>query len=111
MLVDPVSGASVAGGVVTAARAPESKQRPGAFRVTREALARGIGADLPADTASEQELRRRANEVAILMRGAGVAVEIDDTWRSGGIDPTTVWLGLIGALSFGFVGAILLGLV
>ena len=80
ILVDPVSGASVAGGVVTAIHAPQAKPGAGAFRLTREALARGIGADLPADTASEQELRRRANEIAILMRGAGVAVEIEDRW-------------------------------
>jgi bifunctional enzyme CysN/CysC len=111
MLVDPVSGASVAGGVVTAARAPESKQRPGAFRLTREALARGIGADLPADTASEQELRRRANEVAILMRGAGVAVEIEDRWANAGIDPATIWLTLGAVLSFGLIAAVVLGMI
>jgi hypothetical protein len=49
--------------------------------------------------------------VAILMRGAGVAVEIDDRWGSGGIDPTSIWLGPIGVLSFGYVAAILFGLV
>jgi bifunctional enzyme CysN/CysC len=110
VLIDPITGTTVAGGVVTALRRRESVVRSHAFRLTRDVLERGLGADLP-PTGSDQELRRRANEVAILMRGAGVAVEIDDTWRSGGIDPTTVWLGLIGALSFGFVGAILLGLV
>jgi bifunctional enzyme CysN/CysC len=110
VLIDPITGTTVAGGVVTALRRRESEVRSHAFRLTRDVLERGLGADLP-PTGSDQELRRRANEVAILMRGAGVAVEIDDTWRSGGIDPTTVWLGLIGALSFGFVGAILLGLV
>jgi bifunctional enzyme CysN/CysC len=111
MLVDPVSGASVAGGVVTAARAPESKQRPGAFRLTREALARGIGADLPADTASEQELRRRANEVAILMRGAGVAVEIEERLTQAGTDATTIWLTLGAILSFGLIAAVVLGMI
>jgi sulfate adenylyltransferase subunit 1 len=110
VLIDPITGATVAGGVVTALRTRERVVRPNAFRLTRDVLERGIGADLPT-TGSEQELRRRANEVAILMRGAGVAVEIDDRWGSAGIDPTTVWLGLMGALSFGFVGAILFGLI
>jgi bifunctional enzyme CysN/CysC len=110
VLIDPITGATVAGGIVTARRTRERTARSNAFRLTRDVLERGIGADLP-PTGSEQELRRRANEVAILMRGAGVAVEIDDRWGSAGIDPTTVWLGLMGALSFGFVGAILFGLI
>ena len=111
ILVDPVSGASVAGGVVTAIHAPQAKPGAGAFRLTREALARGIGADLPADTASEQELRRRANEIAILMWGAGVAVEIEDRWAKTGIDSTTVWLVLVGILSFGLVAAVVFGAI
>ena len=111
MLVDPISGASVAGGVVTAAHAPKATARAGAFRLTREVLARGIGADLPADTASEQELRRRANEVAILMRGAGVAVEIEERWAQAGIDATTVWLTLGAILSFGLIAAVVLGMI
>jgi bifunctional enzyme CysN/CysC len=112
MLVDPVSGASVAGGVVTAAHAQQAKRQSGAFQLTREALLRGIGADLSADTASEQELRRRANEIAILMRGAGVSVEIEDGWAArAGIDPTTVWLALVAALSFGLVAAVVFGAI
>ena len=110
VLIDPITGATVAGGVVTARRTRESAIRPNAFRLTREVLERGVGADLP-PKGSEEELRRRANEVAILMRGAGVAVEIDDRWGSAGIDPASVWLGLIGVLSFGYVAAILFGLV
>jgi bifunctional enzyme CysN/CysC len=110
VLIDPITGATVAGGVVTALRTREGGVRPNAFRLTREVLERGVGADLPPKGA-EEELRRRANEVAILMRGAGVAVEIDDRWGSAGIDPASVWLGLIGVLSFGYVAAILFGLV
>jgi hypothetical protein len=73
---------------------------------------RGIGADLPADTASEQELRRRANEVAILMRGAGVAVEIDEGLASrAGFDATNLWLAVVAILSFGLVAAIVLGMI
>jgi bifunctional enzyme CysN/CysC len=109
-LIDPISGATVAGGIVVKTRTREGAVRPNAFRLTREVLERGIGADLPPQ-GSEEELRRRANEVAILLRGAGVAVEIDDAWGNAGIGPATVWLGLMGALSFGFVGAILFGLI
>jgi bifunctional enzyme CysN/CysC len=111
MLIDPVTGASVAGGVVTAAHAPQAHLRRNSFRLTRDLLARGIGADLPPDTASEPELRRRANEVAILLREAGVAVEIEDKWGRAGIDAATAWLTLMAALSFGLIGAILFGLV
>ena len=89
----------------------ETKPRSGAFRLTREALARGVGADLPADTASEQELRRRANEIAILMRGAGVPVEIEDRWAKAGIDGTTVWLAVVAILSFGLIAAVVFGVI
>ncbi len=41
MLIDSVSGASVAGGVVTATHAREVKPRRDAFRLTRDLLARG----------------------------------------------------------------------
>ena len=112
MLIDPISGASVAGGVVTSAGTRQTASpRRSAFRLTRDLLVRGIGADLPLAPASESELRRRANEVAILLREAGVAVEMEDAWGRIGIDAATVWLWVMAALSFGFVGAILLGLV
>ena len=113
VLVDPISGATVAGGVVVAvknARAAASKGN--VFRLTRDLLVRGIGADLPVtDARADEELRRRANEVAILMREAGVAVVMEDAWRRSGIDAETIWLGLLAGLSFGFVGAVLFGLV
>jgi bifunctional enzyme CysN/CysC len=113
ILVDPVSGATVAGGVVVDARdGRTAATKHNVFRLTRDLLARGIGADLPvADARAEQELRRRANEIAILMREAGVAVEVDDAWHRPSGDAATVWLGLLTALSFGFVGAVLFGLV
>ena len=65
----------------------------------------------PADTASEQELRRRANEIAILMRGAGVPVEIEDRWAKAGIDGTTVWLAVVAILSFGLIAAVVFGVI
>jgi len=112
MLIDPITGASVAGGVVTATHTQETEaRRRSAFRLTRELLARGIGADLPASAAADPELRRRANEVAILLREAGVAVEIEPKWARAGIDAATAWLWIMAILSFGFVAAVLLGLV
>jgi bifunctional enzyme CysN/CysC len=111
ILIDSVTGATVAGGVVAAVHTRATKPRADAFRLTREVIERGLGADLPPNTSSEPELRRRANEVAILLRGAGVAVEMDDRWGSAGIDPVSAWLVLTGVLSFGFVAAIVFGMV
>jgi bifunctional enzyme CysN/CysC len=111
ILVDAISGATVAGGVVAAAQQRQTP-RQSTFRLTRDLVARGIGADLPpAGPASESELRRRANEVAILLREAGVAVELDDAWGRAGLDAGAAWRWIMATLSFAFVGAILLGLV
>ncbi len=111
MLIDAVSGASVAGGVVTAVYGQESKRPHDAFQLTRSLLKQGVGADLGHDAASEEELRRRANEVAILLRGAGVAVEMEDRWARAGVDAATLWLSVLMVLSFGFVTAVVLGAV
>jgi len=110
MLIDAVTGASVAGGVVTALH-DRTDKRPheNAFELTRSLLKQGVGADLGHDAASEAELHRRANEVAILLRGAGVAVRMEDQWARPRIDAATVWLCVLMALSFGFVSAIVLG--
>jgi bifunctional enzyme CysN/CysC len=105
VLVDAVTGATVAGGIVARAHAREGGRPPVAFRITRSLLRQGIGADLGDDVASERELRRRADEVAILLRGAGVAVEIEDRWQGGGIDARTVWLDILATLAFGFATA------
>ena len=113
MLVDPINGASVAGGVVAKTHGRETATtKQGTFRLTRDLVARGLGADLdPTDRSAEEELRRRADEVAILLRSAGVVVELDDTWGQAGIDTAIVWQWLVAILSFGFVGAVLLGLL
>jgi bifunctional enzyme CysN/CysC len=110
VLVDAVTGATVGGGV--AART-DASAKPGTstFRLTRTLLKQGLGADLGNDAASEQELRRRAEEVAILLRGAGVAVELEDRWGRAGRDASSVWLGALAALSFGFAAAVVLGLL
>jgi bifunctional enzyme CysN/CysC len=111
MLVDAVTGASVAGGIVAQIHAAAAgKPAANTFRLTRSLLKRGIGADLGNDAASEEELRRRANEVAILLRGAGVPVELEDRWNHGGIDARTLWLGALATFSFGYAAAIVLGL-
>jgi bifunctional enzyme CysN/CysC len=112
VLVDAVTGATVAGGIVAQTHEQETGQPLEAFRLTRSLLRQGIGADLGDDDASERELRRRAEEVAILLRGAGVAVEIEDRWQAGRrIDARAVWLGILAALSFGFATAIVFGAV
>jgi bifunctional enzyme CysN/CysC len=111
MLVDAVTGASVAGGVVARTHAAAAKPTSDTFLLTPSLLRQGVGADLGHDAASEEELRRRANEVAILLRGAGVAVELDDRWGHAGPDASTVWLGALAALSFGYAAAIVFGLI
>ncbi len=111
MLIDPITGASVAGGVVSATHVPDTGGQAVAFRLTRDLIARGIGADLTTDADSERELRRRANEVAFLLRQAGVAVEIEDTWGRASSDPSTVWPGIMAVLALGFIAAILFGLI
>jgi len=111
LLIDAITGATVAGGVVTAARGQDGKPAPAAFRLTRSLVRQGVGADLGDDAASEQELRRRAEEVAILLRGAGVAVEMEERREVARVDPAAVGLGLLAALSFGYAAAIVLGVV
>lgn len=78
MLVDAITGASVAGGVVSEARTGASPNAGEAFVLTRAMLERGLCADLvERGAADEKEFRRRANEVALLMRAAGVAVRLE----------------------------------
>jgi sulfate adenylyltransferase subunit 1 len=111
MLIDAVTGASVAGGVVVQPHAVAARSSASAFRLTRSVLKQGVGADLGNDAASEQELRRRADEIAILLRGAGVAVELDDRWRQTGRDASHFWFAMLAALSFGYAAAIVFGLI
>ncbi len=76
MLVDAISGATIAGGTVTAA-SPDIQQQDNVFLLTRAMLARGLCADVPNTPEGEAEFRRRTNEVALLLRSAGVAVEVE----------------------------------
>jgi bifunctional enzyme CysN/CysC len=111
VLVDAITGATVAGGVITGVPRVEQERPHQAFTLTRNLLKQGLGADLGNDPGSEEELRRRANEVAALMHAAGVPVELEDKWAGPFADATTVWMGVLMALSFGFVSAILFGAV
>jgi bifunctional enzyme CysN/CysC len=45
--------------------------------LTRAMLERGLSADLRDLPGSEAEFRRRANEVALILRSAGINVEIE----------------------------------
>jgi len=76
VIVDAITGGAVAGGVVLALKDADAKRSAAAFSLTREMLDRGLCADLPIQGGDEAEFQRRANEVAILFRAAGIAVEI-----------------------------------
>jgi bifunctional enzyme CysN/CysC len=77
MLVDAVSGAAVAGGVINAVSAGSSAHDAAAFTLTDEMLWSGLCADLRDTEEGVAEFRRRANEVAIILRAAGVSVGLD----------------------------------
>lgn len=77
MIVDAVTGAAVAGGVVLAAVVVNSASRDATFTLTREILERGLSAGLPDSEDGKAEFRRRADEVALILRTAGIAVELD----------------------------------
>ena len=76
VIVDAVTGATVAGGIVTEAHA---MMRAGmldgpvdAFVITREMLTKGLCADLAGKAGTSAEFKRRAGEVVRLLQAAGV---------------------------------------
>ena len=74
VLVDALTGATLAGGVVVALhQTSKTARRPG-FRLTTAMLARGVCAGLAPDSA---EFRRRATEVAAILQEAGVEVDVE----------------------------------
>jgi bifunctional enzyme CysN/CysC len=77
MLVDAISGSSIAGGVVTAVSSEAAETNADTFVLTRAMLERGLNADIKDKPQEETEFSRRANEVALILRAAGVAVEIE----------------------------------
>jgi bifunctional enzyme CysN/CysC len=76
LIIDAVTGASVAGGVVTTARAGDVDDAS-AFKLTRELLARGLCRDLADSDEDRREFQRRASEAALLLHAAGIPVKIE----------------------------------
>lgn len=77
MIVDAVTGASIAGGIAASVTAKSEEPKEGHFILTREMLANGLCRDLSFSAADREEFTRRANEAAILLRAAGVSVAIE----------------------------------
>jgi bifunctional enzyme CysN/CysC len=70
VLVDAVTGATVAGGIITGLRAGGARKRaaPATFKLTREMLAAGLCRDLGESPADKAEFERRWTEVGNLLR-------------------------------------------
>jgi len=77
LLIDSVTGATIAGGVATSVTAKAEEPAEGHFVLKRDMLANGLNRDLSMSPKDRQEFMRRANEVAIILRAAGVAVAIE----------------------------------
>jgi bifunctional enzyme CysN/CysC len=76
LIIDAVSGASVAGGIITTAKAGDIDDAS-AFRLTRDLLARGLCRDLADSDEDRREFQRRASEAALLLHAAGIQVKIE----------------------------------
>jgi len=78
VLIDALSGATVAGGTITkvASLAPADVPKA-AFRLTRSLLASTVCSDLGETEAGRAEFKRRAAEVAFILSAAGVRVDLD----------------------------------
>lgn len=77
LLIDSISGATVAGGVATSVDAKAEEPVDGHFVLKRDMLANGLNRDLSMSSKDREEFMRRANEVAIILRAAGVSVAIE----------------------------------
>ena len=78
VLIDAMTGATVAGGVVDQLHAEQTRRKTHGFNLTRALLGAGLCSDLGPGGTDEAEFRRRAHEVSLLLSAAGVAVEIED---------------------------------
>ena len=67
VLVDAVSGATVAGGIITDMRTTASANSVQPFKLTRAILAAGLCHDLGTSAADQAEFQRRWDEVAMLL--------------------------------------------
>jgi bifunctional enzyme CysN/CysC len=78
LVLDAITGATVAAGVVTSAHIDTRHTKaPLGFTLTRAMLETGLCKDLVGSADAEFELRRRATEVAKLFERAGVPVALD----------------------------------
>ncbi|MDQ8697379.1 GTP-binding protein [Hyphomicrobium sp. LHD-15] len=77
MLVDAITGATIAGGIVTNAKPEAAEADENTFVLKRAVLERGLNSDLGDRPETQAEFRRRANEVALILRAAGINVEIE----------------------------------
>jgi sulfate adenylyltransferase subunit 1 len=77
VLVSAVDGATVAGGVITWAQSGAPEVGNNVLVLNRELLAQGLCSDLSDSPADLAEFNRRAQEVAALLRSAGVPVLIE----------------------------------
>ncbi|MBA2124987.1 sulfate adenylyltransferase [Hyphomicrobium methylovorum] len=77
LLVDSVTGSTVAGGIATGVNAKAEEPVEGHFVLKRDVLANGLNRDLSLTSKDREEFMRRANEVAIILRAAGVSVAIE----------------------------------
>jgi bifunctional enzyme CysN/CysC len=77
LLVDALSGATLAAGVVNEATPGDLASAEADLVLTRWMLAQGLCADLDSSPAGKVEFKRRAQEVASLLRAVGIAVKLD----------------------------------
>ncbi len=78
LLADPLTGATLAAGIVIAASAGSQSLPDARFKITREMLSRGLCSDLGSSEADVREYGRRTREVLRLLAAAGVAAAYED---------------------------------
>lgn len=80
MIVDALTGASVAGGTISATKNGQiqvSDDDGDVFVLDRAMLAAGLCRDLGDDPAGREEFERRVREVTVLMKAAGIRVKVN----------------------------------
>ncbi len=77
LIVDAVTGATVAGGVIASAHNGAEEAAAETFRLTREMLQKGLCRDLGDGEDDRREFQRRANEAALILHAAGIPVKLE----------------------------------
>ena len=85
VLVDALTGATVAGGTVSSVTPHAPMQAGKTFKLTYALLAQTVCSDLPKGKRADAEFRRRASEVAFLLSAAGAEVDMEEFESGGGI--------------------------